>query len=211
MRRLLQTPAHVDSFPTHLSLRHGARGQSAYPLISRFPRRARSALPMYHRRRLLDRMRTGFLATALCVMTLAARSTQPDPHHAHASASASSQSRASATSTRTVWDGVYTAAQQKRGEPVYVKDCSTCHGETLKGGEGSPPLSGPEFTAKWNGRTVGDLFDMIRLTMPPPPDTPGRLTPQQNADVVAYMLGANGFPAGNAAELPAESEQLKRI
>lgn len=121
------------------------------------------------------------------------------------------QDRASSSAIRSVWDGVYTAPQQKRGEPIYVRECSTCHGETLKGGEGSPPLTGAEFSERWSGRTVGDLFQNIRLTMPPPPDTPGRLTPQQNADVVAYILSANRFPAGTAAELPADPDRLQQI
>lgn len=121
------------------------------------------------------------------------------------------QARSASAAARTVWDGVYTTAQQQRGEPVYVRECSTCHGETLKGGEGSPPLTGGDFNERWNERTMADLFDIVRLTMPPPPDTPGRLTAQQYADVVAYILKGNGFPAGAAAELPTDREQLKEI
>lgn len=121
------------------------------------------------------------------------------------------QDRASSSPARTVWDGVYTAPQQKRGEPVYVRECSTCHGETLKGGEGSPPLTGVDFAERWNGRTLGDLFQYIRSTMPPPPDTPGRLTPEQDADVMAYILSVNRFPAGTAGELAADVERLRQI
>ena len=46
--------------------------------------------------------------------------------------------------------------------------------------------------------------------VPAPPEQPGKLTPQQNADVVAHILSVNGFPAG-AAELPSDVEALKRI
>ena len=112
--------------------------------------------------------------------------------------------------SRSVWDGVYTDAQHKRGEAIYIRECSTCHGETLKGGEGSPALTGSDFNASWNGQTVGDLFDKIRTTMPAPPDQPGKLTPQQDTDVVAHILSVNGFPAG-ATELSTEIEPLKRI
>jgi len=28
---------------------------------------------------------------------------------------------------RSVWDGVYTAEQAKRGQPLYVKSCGSCH------------------------------------------------------------------------------------
>ena len=106
--------------------------------------------------------------------------------------------------------GVFTEAQEKRGEAIYNRECSTCHGERLKGGEGAPALTGTEFTASWNGQTVADLFDRIRQTMPAPPEQPGKLTPQQNADVVAHILSVNGFPAG-PTELPVEIAPLKRI
>ena len=109
-----------------------------------------------------------------------------------------------------VWSGVFSAAQEKRGEAIYTRECSTCHGERLKGGEGAPALTGTDFTAGWNGQTVGDLFDRIRQTMPAPPEQPGKLTPQQTADVVSHILSVNGFPAGTT-ELPVEIESLKRI
>jgi len=83
-------------------------------------------------------------------------------------------------------------------------------GERLEGGEGSPPLTGAEFEANWNDKTVADLFEKIRQTMPAPPEQPGKLTPQQNADVIAHILRVGGFPPG-AAELPSDVDQLKRI
>ena len=116
----------------------------------------------------------------------------------------------SAQSSRTVADGVFTDAQQKRGEAIYTRECSTCHGERLKGGEGSPPLTGTEFNDNWNGKSAFDLFDKIRQTMPAPPEQPGKLTPQQTSDVIAHILSVAGFPSG-ATELPSDTEQLKRI
>ena len=116
----------------------------------------------------------------------------------------------SAQSSRMSWDGVFTDAQQKRGEAIYTRECSTCHGERLKGGEGSPPLTGTEFNDNWNNKTVAELFDKIRQTMPAPPEQPGKLSPQQTSDVVAHILSVDGFPAG-AAELPSDLEQLKLI
>ena len=107
-----------------------------------------------------------------------------------------------------VWQGVYTEGQAKRGQPLYSKYCASCHGEQLTGGEDSPPITGGAFLANWNGLTVGDLFERIRLSMPQ--DRPGRLSRQQNADILAYVLGVNQFPAGQA-ELPTETERLKQI
>jgi mono/diheme cytochrome c family protein len=109
---------------------------------------------------------------------------------------------------QSVWDGVYTAEQAKRGQPLYSKNCASCHGEQLTGGEDSPPLTGGAFLANWNGLTVGDLFERIRVSMPQ--DRPGRLTRQQNADILSYVLSANQFPAGQT-ELPVETERLKQI
>jgi quinoprotein glucose dehydrogenase len=109
---------------------------------------------------------------------------------------------------RSVWDGVYTDQQAKRGEPVYQKECGACHGDALTGGESAPPLSGGAFLANWNGLTLADLFDRIRKTMPQ--TTPGKLTRQQSADVLAFMLSVNKFPAGKT-ELYRQSEMLREI
>jgi mono/diheme cytochrome c family protein len=109
-----------------------------------------------------------------------------------------------------VWDGVFSAAQQKRGEGLYAKECSTCHGEKLKGGEGAPALVGADFITNWSTGSLSDLFDKVSQTMPAPPEQPGKLSPQQNADVVAFILSANGFPAG-ASDLPVSADALKRI
>jgi len=110
--------------------------------------------------------------------------------------------------SHSVWDGVYTEEQAKRGEDVYQKECAACHGATLTGGESAPPLTGGVFQANWNGLTLGDLFDRIRKTMPQ--TAPGRLTRQQDADVLAFMLSVNKFPAGKT-ELYRQSEMLKEI
>src|SRR5580698_582859 len=113
-----------------------------------------------------------------------------------------------AQSERSVWNGVYTAEQAKRGETLYANNCASCHGSALGGGESAPPLTGGEFFANWNGLTLGDLFDRIRVSMPA--DRPGKLTREQNADVLAFMLSVSQFPAGKT-ELGHQSEVLKQI
>ena len=110
--------------------------------------------------------------------------------------------------SRSVWDGVYTEDQAKRGDAVYKKECAACHGDMLTGGESAPPLTGGAFQANWNGLTLGDLFDRIRKTMPQ--SKPGSLTRQQEADVLAFMLSMNKFPTGKT-ELYKQSEMLKEI
>jgi S-disulfanyl-L-cysteine oxidoreductase SoxD len=111
-------------------------------------------------------------------------------------------------SSRSVWDGVYSAEQAKRGEPLYTQYCAACHGTTLEGGEMAPPLAGGAFNANWNGLTLGDLADRTRISMPQ--SNPGILSRAQVADIMATMLAAGGFPAGQA-ELPREGELLKQI
>jgi S-disulfanyl-L-cysteine oxidoreductase SoxD len=115
---------------------------------------------------------------------------------------------AQSSTERSVWDGVYTAEQAKRGEALYANNCASCHGSALGGGESAPPLTGGEFFANWNGLTLGDLFDRIRVSMPA--DRPGKLGREQNADVLAFMLSVNQFPAGKT-ELEHQSEVLKQI
>jgi quinoprotein glucose dehydrogenase len=107
-----------------------------------------------------------------------------------------------------VWDGVYNKEQAERGRKLYRGQCASCHGETLSGGESAPPLAGGEFLSSWNGLTVGDLFERIRVTMPQ--DDPGTLSRQENADIISYILSVNKFPSGKT-ELQQKTEQLKQI
>ncbi|HYR45030.1 MAG TPA: cytochrome c [Terriglobia bacterium] len=109
---------------------------------------------------------------------------------------------------RTVWDGVYTGEQAQRGEKVYVEACSNCHGRTLEGADMTPALTGGGFMSNWDGLTVGDLFDRIRISMPA--DRPGSLSRQEDVDVIAYILRFNQFPGGKE-ELPREVLALKQI
>jgi cytochrome c553 len=104
-------------------------------------------------------------------------------------------------------DGVYTAAQARRGEAVYQSQCAGCHGAPLSGDAG-PPLAGQSFLDVWGRLPLSDLFDKIHNTMPD--DAPGTLTGPQVADLVAYLLQANQFPAGRE-ELGADNVALRQI
>ena len=107
---------------------------------------------------------------------------------------------------RTVWQGVYSAAQSERGAAVYNQSCGTCHGEKL-GGDIGPTLTGP-FWSIWDGRTAADLLKTIRTTMPA--DAPESLKAQEYADLVAYLFSVNKFPAGDK-ELPIDQAALESI
>ena len=109
---------------------------------------------------------------------------------------------------RSVWDGVYTEEQAKRGEGFYSRECASCHQADLSGADEVPALSGGAFLSNWDGLTVGDLSERIRISMPP--NKQGRLSKQQIVDIISYMLSANSFPAGKA-ELETKTELLKQI
>ena len=109
---------------------------------------------------------------------------------------------------RTVWDGVYNEEQAQRGRAVFLDQCSNCHGRDLEGADMTPPLTGGAFMANWDGLTLGDLADRIRVSMPM--NSPGSLSRQQTVDVVAYILRFDQFPAGKE-ELPRETPALKQI
>jgi mono/diheme cytochrome c family protein len=113
-----------------------------------------------------------------------------------------------AQAPRSQWDGVYTAAQAGRGEPLYAQYCASCHGPNLTGGEMAPSLVGGDFAANWNDLSLGDLFERIRTSMPQ--NNPGTLSRQQNADILAYVLKTGDFPAGET-ELATQTEVLATI
>lgn len=60
----------------------------------------------------------------------------------------------------------------------------------------------------WEGAAVGQFYSLVSATMPY--DGPGTLPPQQYADVVAYILSLNDFPAGDT-ELPPDPAVLDEI
>ena len=103
---------------------------------------------------------------------------------------------ARAQASPSVWDGVYTAAQAKDGQTVFDSSCAECHGEDMAGREQAPALAGPPFTEKWNKATLKKLYETIEQM---PPDHPKSLTTKQYTAVLAYVLSANEFPAGQAA------------
>ncbi len=102
--------------------------------------------------------------------------------------------------TKTIWDGVYTEKQAERGEQVVQQNCGACHS--------SSEWSNARFLGTWNGRPISELHNQIRTTMPF--DGPGRLTREEYADIVAYILQLNKVPAGST-ELPAEDQGLASI
>lgn len=107
-----------------------------------------------------------------------------------------------------VWDGIYTQAQAARGQVLYAKECVSCHRDDLQGHGTTPSLAGADFIEKWDGQTVGDLFEKIQASMPA--NHPGTLSREQNATVLAFILRCNEFPPGEV-ELRTDSEWLGKV
>ena len=71
-----------------------------------------------------------------------------------------------------------------------------------------PEIVGQTFIARWSSRTVGGLFERVLVSMPE--DDPSSVSRQAKADIVAYILRMNEFPAGDD-ELPDRIEILKQF
>jgi mono/diheme cytochrome c family protein len=83
--------------------------------------------------------------------------------------------------------GVYTSAQADRGMSIYDGQCASCH-ELSR-------FKGKDFASAWTDKPLTDLHVAVKSM---PMDNPGSLNPQEYADILAYFLSINGYPAGQA-------------
>jgi mono/diheme cytochrome c family protein len=88
---------------------------------------------------------------------------------------------------------VYTAEQAAAGRTVYTASCAGCHLPDLGGRNEASPLAGPNFLNAWRGKTTRDLIQLIAKTMPP---GGANLSMEAYLSVTAFILQANGAPAG---------------
>jgi cytochrome c len=124
-----------------------------------------------------------------------------------------------AQAPRTIWSGIYSEAQARRGEEAYKMQCTYCHQPDLSGGffdngtGRAPALAGPKafdssFLDRWRDQTVGEFIATIAATMPQ--TKPASLPVQTYIDIAAFLMSKNGVPAG-AADLPADVPTLQEI
>jgi hypothetical protein len=138
-----------------------------------------------------------------------------------------------AQSPRSNWSGIFTAAQAARGEELYRRSCSLCHGTDLMGMQWLPvpyrqpnpadffgldpsaawpnrvpELAGSVFFGNWNGLTVADLVERTRISMPM--NRPGSLVRRDVVYVIAYVLLQGGFPPG-PTDLTDRLDDLREI
>jgi len=108
----------------------------------------------------------------------------------------------------TLDSGAYTVEQAKRGRVHYQAFCAPCHlgdlSGTLAADTGAPPLRGAPFMASLQRKGATGVFSYVKATMPA--DDPASLEDTSYLDILAYLIQANGFPAGarelTAADLP---------
>ena len=108
-----------------------------------------------------------------------------------------------AQGSTTVLDGVYTAAQADRGHAAYEAACVGCHEGLDADG---PQLAGRVFLDRWREDTLEPLFTFIKTRMPG--NFPGSLDERAYADIMAYILQTNRFPAG---ERELSSDMVGRV
>jgi len=99
-----------------------------------------------------------------------------------------------------ILDGVFTSSQASRGREQFQRACMSCH----TAGE----HTGRRFAGKWQGTTMGDVFDVVSTTMPE--GDPGSLAPEEYASILAFFLSESGYKEGEK-DLPSDLEALKKI
>jgi len=106
--------------------------------------------------------------------------------------------------------GLFTLPQAQAGAEVYRRYCIACHGADLQGTAG-PGVAGTEFltTAHANRWHLSDLRTTVVENMPF--SNPGSLTPAQYADVLAFLLASNCYPAGAVPFPTAQRPQFATI
>jgi PQQ-dependent dehydrogenase (methanol/ethanol family) len=89
---------------------------------------------------------------------------------------------------------VYTAAQAAEGLNVYQTNCSSCHLADLAGRNEAPALAGANFMNAWGTRSTSELIRYMQESMPP--SNRGGFSDEVYAGIAAFVLQANGAPAG---------------
>ena len=159
-----------------------------------------------HRRRIPDGWTS--ICLLVCVSAYGALATaeaaqQPGVEARSANAAPNSQ-------PRSVWDGVYIEEQVEKGQVTYDRACSSCHKDDLSGDveKFAPPLAGPAFTSRWNGRPLSDLYWKVALEQHRATVT--MMKPREINETLTVILKANGLPAGRTI-LPDTFPDLEAI
>ncbi|WP_206951985.1 c-type cytochrome [Trinickia acidisoli] len=86
-------------------------------------------------------------------------------------------------------------AQVLHGKRLYASNCAKCHGADMQGIT-APALSGAAFAPAANAHlTIGGVYGYMSTNMPA--DRPGKLKDGEYADIMAFLLNANGYGPGS--------------
>ena len=85
----------------------------------------------------------------------------------------------------------YSQPQAIVGASIYQEQCAVCHLPDLSGSFEAPSLNDQNFRRNWAGRSLPQLMDVLRETMPP--QSPGSLDTESALALVAYFLSENGI------------------
>jgi cytochrome c len=113
-----------------------------------------------------------------------------------------------ATSAQTMLPASFTRQQADEGHKSYAMNCASCHRADLSGGN-APALTGETFNTNWGRHTVAELYAYVKGMMPYCDG--GSLGNQEYADIIAYILSANGAKAGNQDLTPNSGEKISDI
>ena len=148
------------------------------------------------------------LAGTTSAMAFSNASDKKPEAEAAAEAPAATESAAIPEGERSMYDGVFTAAQQEAGQAAFMASCASCHGNTARGSSGGPRIIGPVINNKYNGKTVWDYYTYVKDNMPM--GAANSLSEQTYADITAFVLAAHGAEAGETA-LPADEAVMSQI
>ena len=142
------------------------------------------------------------LVNAAVVVVLAGCASTPEgaPASAAAPTAPAPVAEAAPAAEAPVGNAFYTTRQATRGDGLFRDNCVSCHA--------SSEFRGSSFERRWRNRAVGDIYEFVLYSMPD--DNPGGLPEQTYADIIAYMLQLNDFPAGDS-ELPTSMDSLMEM
>lgn len=108
----------------------------------------------------------------------------------------------------------FTKAEVLAGHASYHDYCSGCHGDDLgggglQGGSDAPPLTGGFFHQDWSKYTIARLYTFVSKTMPE--GLEGDLSAKTYADIISFLLAANGAKPGDVALDPNSSTKIGDI
>jgi alcohol dehydrogenase (cytochrome c) len=102
--------------------------------------------------------------------------------------------------------GPFTAGQAGQGRSDYAANCASCHLPNLAGGGEAPSLAAGNFMKSWGGKSTKELYDYIHSAMPL--GRGGSLSDTTCANIVAFLLSANGATPGGTLFTPATTIRI---